>query len=205
MQNKKLEILAHRGYWKSEKEKNTLYAFEKAFENTFGIETDLRDFNGEIIISHDIPLGNEVEFEEVLKILDKRNLPLALNIKSDGLAEKIGELLKKYQVENYFTFDMSIPQTVIYKDFGIKFFTGISDICQEGILLQDAQGVWLDSFYADWFDKKEIYKYLEMNKKVCIVSPDLHKREYKTVWNKYKNIEGIMLCTDFPEEAKEFF
>ena len=94
---------------------------------------------------------------------------------------------------------------IVYKDFGLNFFTGISDICQEGILLQNAQGIWLDSFYSDWFSKKEIHKYLEMNKKVCIVSPDLHKREYKTTWNKYKNIEGIMLCTDFPEEAKEFF
>ena len=205
MQNKKLEIIAHRGYWKLEKEKNTLYAFEKAFDKYFGIETDLRDAQGEIVISHDIPLGNEAKFEDVLKILDKRNLPLALNIKSDGLVEKISELLKKYQVTNYFCFDMSIPQMIVYKDFGLNFFTGISDICQEGILLQDAQGIWLDSFYNDWFEKKEIHKYLEMNKRVCIVSPDLHKREFKTAWNKYKNIEGIMLCTDFPEEAKEFF
>ena len=63
MQNKKLEILAHRGYWKLEKEKNTLYAFEKAFDKYFGIETDLRDAQGEIVISHDIPLGNETKFD----------------------------------------------------------------------------------------------------------------------------------------------
>ena len=205
MQNKNLEIIAHRGFWELEKEKNTLLAFEKAFENNFGIETDLRDFNGEIIISHDIPSGDEIIFEEVLKILDKRNLPLALNIKSDGLGEKIKNLLEKYEAKNYFTFDMSIPQMIVYKDLELNFFTGISDICPNGILFNDSQGVWLDSFNTDWFDKNEIQKYLNQNKKVCIVSPDLHKREYKSIWEKYKNTKGIMLCTDFPIEAKDFF
>lgn len=205
MQNKKLEIIAHRGFWKSEKEKNTLYAFEKAFDKYFGIETDLRDAQGEIVISHDIPLGNEAKFEDVLKILDKRNLPLALNIKSDGLAEKISELLKKYQVTNYFCFDMSIPQMVVYKDLGLNFFTGVSDICPNGVLFEEAKGVWLDSFYTDWFSKDDIQKYLEQGKEICIVSPDLHKREYKNIWNRYKDIGGIMLCTDYPDEAKEFF
>ena len=170
MQNKKVEIIAHRGFWNIEKEKNTLSAFEKAFENGFGIETDLRDFNGEIVISHDIPKGDEILFEDVLKILDKRNLPLALNIKSDGLAEKIKNLLKKYAVKNYFTFDMSIPQMLVYKNLELKFFTGISDICQNGILFDEAQGVWLDSFYIDWFGHNEIQEYLNQNKKVSTIS-----------------------------------
>ena len=32
------EILAHRGYWKNESEKNSKTAFERAFDNGFGIE-----------------------------------------------------------------------------------------------------------------------------------------------------------------------
>ena len=50
-----------------------------------------------------------------------------------------------------------------------------------------------------------IYKLLNQGKKVCIVSPDLHKREYKSVWEKYKNVKGIMLCTDYPKEAEVYF
>lgn len=198
-------ILAHRGYWKKEEEKNTKEAFKRAFDCGFGIETDLRDIKGEIVISHDMPKGNEMTFEEVLVLLDGRNLPLALNIKADGMAFKIKKLLEKYNHTNYFTFDMSIPEMVVQHKMGLNVFTGISDIVPNPIMYKEAQGVWLDCFYSDWFSKKEIKEILDAGKKVCIVSPDLHKREYKNVWARYKDVKGIMLCTDFPDEAKEYF
>ncbi len=198
-------ILAHRGYWKKEEEKNTKEAFKRAFDCGFGVETDLRDIKGEIVISHDMPKGNEMTFEEVLALLDGRNLPLALNIKADGMAFKIKKLLEKYNHTNYFTFDMSIPEMVVQHKMGLNVFTGISDIVPNPIMYKEAQGVWLDCFYSDWFSKKEIKEILDAGKKVCIVSPDLHKREYKNVWAKYKDVKGIMLCTDFPDEAKEYF
>lgn len=198
-------ILAHRGYWKKEEEKNTKEAFKRAFDCGFGVETDLRDIKGEIVISHDMPKGNEMTFEEVLALLDGRNLPLALNIKADGMAFKIKKLLEKYNHTNYFTFDMSIPEMVVQHKMGLNVFTGISDIVPNPIMYKEAQGVWLDCFYSDWFSKKEIKEILDAGKKVCIVSPDLHKREYKNVWAKYKDVKGIILCTDFPDDAKEYF
>ena len=198
-------ILAHRGYWKKEEEKNTKEAFKRAFDCGFGVETDLRDIKGEIVISHDMPKGNEMTFEDVLVLLGGRNLPLALNIKADGMAFKIKKLLEKYNHTNYFTFDMSIPEMVVQHKMGLNVFTGISDIVPNPIMYKEAQGVWLDCFYSDWFSKKEIKEILDAGKKVCIVSPDLHKREYKNVWAKYKDVKGIMLCTDFPDEAKEYF
>ena len=79
--NRNIEIIAHRGWWKVEDEKNTKIAFERAFDNGFGIETDLRDIKGEIVISHNMPKGNEMSFEDLLKLLDSRDLTLALNIK----------------------------------------------------------------------------------------------------------------------------
>ena len=200
-----VEILAHRGYWLEESEKNTKAAFERAFDNGFGIETDLRDICGQIVISHNMPKGDEMSFEELLKILDGRNLPLALNIKADGQAEEIKCLLEKYNHQNYFCFDMSIPEMVVQYKTGLKVFTGISDIIPDPIMFEEANGVWLDSFNSDWFGQNEIQKILNQGKEVCIVSPDLHKREYKNVWKKYKNMEGIMLCTDYPTEAKEYF
>lgn len=198
-------ILAHRGYWKTEDEKNTKAAFIRAFDNGFGIETDLRDITGTIVISHNMPNGGEITFEEVLKLMDGRNLPLALNIKADGLADEIKRLLEKYNHINYFTFDMSIPEMVYQHKLGLNIFTGRSDIITHPIMLKEAKGVWLDCFNSDWFGAKEIEDLKNQGKEVCIVSPDLHKREYKSVWSKYKNAEGIMLCTDYPDEAKEYF
>ena len=199
------KILAHRGFWKTENEKNTKIAFERAFDNDFGIETDLRDIKGTIVISHNMPHGNEITFEEVLQLLDGRDLTLAFNIKADGQAEEIKRLLEKYNHTNYFTFDMSIPDMVVQHKVGLKVFTGFSDIVPTPILFDKAVGIWLDCFNSDWFGRKEIVELQAKGKKVCIVSPDLHKREYKCVWEKYKNVEGIMVCTDYPQEAKEFF
>ena len=198
-------IIAHRGYWIKKEEQNTQIAFERAFDNCFGIETDLRDICGKIVISHNMPKGGEITFEQVLKIMNGRNLPLALNIKADGLGEEINSLLKKYDHTNYFTFDMSIPDMVVQSKLGLKFFTGKSDIIKEPIMYKEAKGIWLDSFYGDWFSKDEINSIIETGKEVCIVSPELHKREYKTIWGKYNNINNIMLCTDYPQEAREFF
>ena len=198
-------IIAHRGWWKSEHEKNTAIAFLRAFDNGFGVETDLRDIKGEIVISHNMPVGDEMSFERLLQIMNGRNLPLALNIKADGQAEEIKRLLEKYNHTNYFTFDMSIPEMVVQHKVGLNVFTGLSDIIQTPILFEQAKGVWLDCFNSDWFGESEILGLLNQNKQVCIVSPDLHKRDYKTIWGKYKNMSGIMLCTDYPDEAEEYF
>ncbi len=198
-------ILCHRGYWQTIEEQNTKTSISRAFDNGFGIETDLRDIKGKIVISHNMPQGNEMLFEDLLKLLDGRDLTLALNIKADGMADEIKRLLEKYNVSNYFTFDMSIPEMVYQHKTGLNVFTGFSDIVPEPIMYEQAKGVWLDCFNSDWFGEAEIQNLLNQDKKVCIVSPDLHKREYKSVWEKYKNMNGIMLCTDYPMEAEVYF
>ena len=53
-------VLSHRGYWKTAVEKNTPTAFKRSFELGFGTETDVRDRNGELVISHDMPNGSEI-------------------------------------------------------------------------------------------------------------------------------------------------
>ncbi|MBR6164272.1 phosphodiesterase [bacterium] len=202
-----MHIIAHRGYWETEKEKNSKTAFERAVEYGFGIETDLRDISGKIVISHNMPQGDEMTFEEFLQLIRGSNILLALNIKADGQGEEIKKLLKKYNHKNYFTFDMSIPDMVCQLALKLNVFTGYSDIITNPVLLNQAKGVWLDSFNSDWFCEKEINSLLNKNKQVCIVSPELHNREYKEIWNRYKNINNpnLMLCTDNPMGAKEFF
>ena len=39
-----LQIIAHRGFWEQEQDKNSYFAFQKSFTNGFGVDTDLRDF-----------------------------------------------------------------------------------------------------------------------------------------------------------------
>lgn len=205
-----MQIISHRGLWKNIAERNKKEAFIRSFDLGLGTETDLRDIKGTIVISHDMPKGDEISFEEVLQIMDGRNLPLALNIKADGMAEKIKELLAKYKQTNYFTFDMSIPDMVVQIKVGLKVFTGLSDILPKPVMLEKSAGIWLDCFNSDWYDSKVIDSLIDKGKKVCLVSADLHKRPTENQWEIIKNVknfnsDSLVLCTDKPLEAKEFF
>ena len=203
-------ILSHRGYWHEKTERNRRVAFVRSFEKGFGTETDLRDSAGKIVISHDMPKGSEMSFEELLQIMDGRNLPLALNIKADGLAEAVLETLTQYKHTNYFTFDMSIPDMVFQIGRGVRVFTGLSDILPVPVMLDKSAGVWLDCFNSDWYTAKTIDDLIVSGKSVCIVSADLHKRDVETQWEIIKSAisfsnNALMLCTDYPEKAREYF
>jgi hypothetical protein len=205
-----MRILSHRGLWRRPEERNTKTAFAESFEAGFGTETDLRDICGEIVISHDMPKGNEMPFEELLKLMDGRNLPLALNIKADGMALKIKEALQKFNHTNYFTFDMSIPELVFQIKQGLCVYTGMSDIMPEPVLADKAGGIWLDCFYSDWYGTDTLDSLVSRYKAVCVVSADLHKRDTEKQWAVIKRAEcfltdNITLCTDKPFEAKRFF
>ena len=208
-----MKILSHRGYWANPSEKNQIVAFERSFSLGFGTETDIRDFNGVLVISHDIADENCSSVEDFFQIYNKydNKLPLALNIKADGLQLKLKELIEKYNITNYFVFDMSVPDGLQYIKYKLKVFTRESEYEKEPSFYEESQGVWLDEFKEHWIDKRVIQKHIDNNKSLCIVSPDLHKRDYKKEWQHYKEIEkelqinDLMICTDFPEIAKEFF
>lgn len=206
-------VLSHRGYWKEIYEKNLPIAFERSFSLGFGTETDIRDYKGELVISHDIADEKSISVKEMLEIYNKydNTLPLALNIKADGLQVKLKELLEEYKITNYFVFDMSVPDGLGYLKQNIKAFTRESEYEKIPSFYDEACGIWLDEFYGHWIDKEAIEKHIKNGKQICIVSPDLHKREYKKEWLHYKEIEkelgvnNMMICTDYPEIAKEFF
>lgn len=119
-------VLSHRGYWKETHEKNLPVAFERSFSLGFGTETDIRDYKGELVISHDMADEKCISVIEIYNKYDN-TLPLALNIKADGLQIKLKELIKEYNILNYFVFDMSVPDGLQYLKQNIKAFTRESE------------------------------------------------------------------------------
>lgn len=210
-----MKILAHRGAWKSPDEKNSLEALTRAFESGLGVETDLRDFKGMLQISHDPIVSPGLSFSGLLKKYREIGCyePLALNIKADGLLENLKKEIESFGISNYFIFDMSIPQLYQSKKLGLNFFTRFSEI--ERFPLTDyvnSCGVWFDSFEGrydcEFFES--ILKVLADNKKVGIVSPELHGKDHKDFWkgiitNKIHLCPSAYLCTDLPFEARECF
>ncbi len=203
-------ILSHRGLWNNESEKNTLAAMKLSFSLGFGTETDIRDYQGKLVISHDIADEKSIALDAMLEVYCQydKNLYLALNIKADGLQDELRKSLQKYQIENYFVFDMSVPEGIKYLKNNFNVFTRESEYERQPSFYDQAKGVWVDCFEGDWIDESVIIRHLDNNKKVCVVSPDLHKRNYLKVWNIYKKLNkhnNFFLCTDYPQQAKDFF
>lgn len=203
-----MQIISHRGFWKESNEQNHSIAFSHSIDHGFGIETDLRDFHGEVVISHDLPNGTEITFDLFCKMSNIDEYPLALNIKSDGLALKVREIAEKYALKDWFVFDMSIPDMISHIKVGNPVFTRVSDVETTPCLLEYSHGIWLDAFYTDWFTTSDIMQYLNMNKQVCVVSPELHNRNVDEVWEhlyRLRENEQLILCTDFPDKAALYF
>lgn len=143
-----MEIIAHRGFWKSIEEKNTFDALEKAIKEGYGFETDFRDCGGQILISHNPPKGDEITADEVFQMYHEvgSKAPLALDIKADGLQDMMKELLEKYDITNYFMVDMSVCDTVVCVDKKLKIASRSSEF--EPILpfYADSEVVWIDYF-----------------------------------------------------------
>lgn len=200
-------ILSHRGYWLEAAEKNTLAAFNRSFELGFGTETDVRDLCGKLVVSHDMPQGQEMLWADFVKLLAGKNLPLAVNVKSDGLAVPIKELMAGQEV-NWFVFDMSVPDMRSHFQVGNPVFARMSEVEREPAWFAQVVGIWLDAFGGAWYDAATIVGLLEAGKQVCVVSPELHGRPYKEVWQTLLPLAGrpgLMLCTDVPEQARSFF
>ncbi len=201
-------IISHRGYWNSAEEKNTEIAFSRSFELDFGTETDLRDSLGKLVISHDMPYGNEMSFEAFISLIGKSEKLLAINIKADGLAIPLCNAMKHHSRENWFVFDMSIPDTRAHLAAGNPVFARMSEVEKQIPWFEQVEGVWLDSFEDEWFDDLLIKDLIEQGKRVCIVSSELHGRNHEELWGKLlplaKN-NSLILCTDLPELARTFF
>lgn len=213
-------ILAHRGAWTAHAERNTPAAFERALTSGFGIETDLRDHDGEVVISHDPPPAGKpaLKFREFLELYAGISAPgmLALNIKADGLHDRVQEELARFNVgpDRYFLFDMAPPDALGYLRRQMPCYTRESEIEPVPAFLDRAVGVWMDCFFEDWIDEAAILKHLKVGRAVALVSPELHGRTPENAWNRWREFgrrwnsdDGakLLLCTDHANEAQRFF
>lgn len=201
-----MRILAHRGMWETTEEQNTLHAFARAFDAGFGIETDVRDCRGRLVISHNPPTGSEPDFGECLSLLQNRPFTLAINIKADGLAERLNHMCNRQHVTDWFVFDMSVPDMRQQLAIGNPVYARVSEV-EKPPWQEDVSGIWLDGFSAVWYDAATLADLLE-HFRVCIVSQELHGRNHAAQWallRQYAACNNLLLCTDMPEYAQQYF
>lgn len=206
-----MQLLAHRGLWNQPEEKNTLQALTASFELGIGIETDVRDCDGTLVISHDPPrVTDALQLDVLLQAYVARQTRpvLALNIKADGLQAPLLAALQRHGIEHYFVFDMSVPDSLGYQRLHMPFAARISEYESSNVLTQTAQWIWLDAFHSEWYDATVVRNWLAQGKKVAVVSPELHRRPHLPLWQMLKALHDhphLYLCTDLVTQAEEFF
>jgi hypothetical protein len=155
---------------------NTIEQIEKLNPDE-AIEFDVRDSNGKCIVEHDaFQIG--LDFETFLKAVGKRFL--LVNIKSEGIEMKVLELLKFYNIHNFFLFDCSFPKIIELANMGERRigvrFSEYETIETVMSLKNKIEWVWVDSFEVFSMTKEIMEKIKNAGMKMCLVSPDLHKK-----------------------------
>lgn len=205
-----IRLLAHRGLWRTKADQNAPSALLQSLENGFGVETDIRDRSGVLVVSHDCPnissplLSSMWGTWQALATADR---PLALNIKADGLAANFVDLVRGLAPGSFFFFDMSVPDMRLYLKLGLPVFTRQSDAEPEPAYYAQSKGVWLDALDGPWDASDAIRRHLDQGKDVAVVSEELHGRSEKAQWQMlraFRDERRVLLCTDFPGKFLDF-
>jgi len=180
---------------------NTVAQLEQVPTN-YGIELDIRYHNNDLILHHDAFQKGEL-FEDLLKVY-KHQL-IILNTKSEGMEEAILTLLQKYNINNYFFLDLSLPYLVKYalkreKQIAVRFSEHEPiEFCLAFAGL--VNWVWVDCF-TDLPLNNSVYAKLKKHFKICIVSPELQGHEIGKIElfkQKITEMQIDAVCTKRPD------
>jgi hypothetical protein len=164
---------------------------------------------GQLVLAHD-PFKNGENFELWLEHFQHETL--ILNVKEDGLEERVVEILKSKGVSDYFFLDQPFPTLRKSVFAGHPVAMRLSEY-ENPIDLDSIKidWIWLDSFTGDWsyLDKHSVW--LRNGKyKVCIVSPELQGRQIEDEpsriieYLKLSSITPNAVCTKKPANWERF-
>ncbi|MBI4634962.1 MAG: hypothetical protein HY727_01305 [Candidatus Rokubacteria bacterium] len=75
----------------------------------YGVEVDLRDYNGKVVVQHDPGLGGET-FERYIEHF--RHRFIILNVKCEGIEAEVLRIVERRGIEDFFFLDLSFPALV---------------------------------------------------------------------------------------------
>ena len=152
----------------------------RLLDKTLGVEIDIRSWNGDLVLVHDPLIRSSVRFEDYLSEY-KQNGTLILNIKEEMLEYRIIELLKEYNITNYFFLDSSFPMINKLSSIGehnvaLRFseYEGMDTLIS---MSGRVKWVWVDCFSKLPLDKNIFNTIRRLDYKLCLVSPELQGRE----------------------------
>ena len=177
--------------------RNTIEELKKT-NIKYGVEIDLRSSGDSIIVHHD-PLAKGENFSRWLKHFNHKFL--ILNVKEEGLEIHIIEYLKKYEIDNFFFLDQSIPFLIKYSELCKKKSAArVSEYesIETAIKLRKfADWIWLDQFNNFPITSEEFDLLKSKKFKICLVSPELQSRfDDKEIYEIVDNLKKNNLKID---------
>jgi len=169
-------------------------------DGTYGVEVDLRDYNGRIVITHD-PFCDGEDFRDWLNRF--RHKTLILNIKCERIEWQVLQELKSRGIEDFFFLDCSFPMVHALAEkkesriaLRLSEWEGIDTIVN---MKHRIQWVWIDCFSRLILDSELHHKIMNLGLKTCLVSPELQGRAQDILiyrdYLKNQKIRPDAICT----------
>lgn len=143
----------------------------------YGIEVDIRSFGERLIMHHD-PFVVGEDFNDWLD--NYRHGTLILNVKEEGLEQRLLDLMEKKNIDNFFFLDQSFPFLIKTARQGerrcavrVSEFESIDTALH---LTKKVDWVWVDCFNYFPLSGEEAKRLRIAGFKLCLVSPELHQR-----------------------------
>jgi len=192
-----MKLIAHR--------RNTL-AELRATPIAYGVEVDIRSVAERLVIHHD-PFVDGEDF--IAWLAHYRHGTLILNVKEEGLEQRLLNLMAEQGIEDFFFLDQSFPYLVKTARQGerrcavrVSEFESIETALTLAGMID---WVWVDCFSRFPLSGAEAAKLKALGFQLCLVSPELQGRngakeipEMRTLLNQ-EGINPDAVCTKLPE------
>jgi hypothetical protein len=192
-----MEYIAHR--------KNSIEDLKQS-NPAYGVEIDIRTLGDKLILNHD-PYLNGDNLEEWLQ--HYRHKTLILNVKEEGLEERLIDLMKLHQIDHYFFLDQSFPFMIKWSNLGLRKSAVRFSEYEPVELALNLKGridwVWVDCFTRCPLDENSYRQLKEADFKICLVSPELQGRhDDAEILKIHQNLQSNCIvvdaiCTKKPE------
>ncbi len=154
---------------------NTIKELQKT-PPEFGVEVDLRAYQDRLVLHHQ-PFKEGEDFEEFLN--HYRHAFIILNVKCEGIEEKVIEMVEKRGIKNYFLLDVTPPFIFKlarqgFRKMALRFSEWESiETCLN--LKGKVEWVFVDNLTRLPTENQSFHR-LKEHFKLCIVSPELLNR-----------------------------
>ncbi|MBW2968069.1 hypothetical protein KY362_06300 [Candidatus Woesearchaeota archaeon] len=169
-----------------------------------GVEIDIMPYGNRLVLNHE-PFEDGEDLDRFLAEYDHRLL--ILNVKSEGIEDRVLELVRLHGIKDYFFLDITFPFMVKYMKKGwtemAARFSELETVHTALNLKGKVDWVFVDNFTRLPVEDGAFEKLKDAGFKICIVSPELFKRDEVQLTKKILHEHPAdAILTDNPEAWK---